>query len=93
MELKTQTSHQIEIVTKKEITIRSVLNLFGIFAVLVLVLSIFTIPISINSAGNLHYNEEIQMESKKIKEFLFFILSSAFVYYLLVNMYYKLKHS
>ncbi|KQU15287.1 hypothetical protein ASG65_27375 [Bacillus sp. Leaf13] len=76
-------------VKQKEITIRTVLNIYGVFAVLVLILSIFTTPISINENMQFFYNEDLMMEAKKIKEFLFFIFGSALVYFSLVNLYYK----
>jgi hypothetical protein len=89
LEIDQQTSENVEIVTKKEITIRTVLNIYGVFAVLALILSIFTTPISINENMQLFYNEDLMMEAKKIKEFLFFIFGSALVYFSLVNLYYK----
>lgn len=87
LEINQQTSENA--VTKKEITIRTVLNIYGGFAVLGLILSIFTTPISLNENMRLFYNEDLMMESKKIKEFLFFIFGSALVYFSLVNIYYK----
>jgi hypothetical protein len=77
------------LVSKKEITSRTVLNIYGVFAVLALILSIFTTPISINENMQLFYNEDLKVEAKKVKEFLFFIFGSALVYFSLVNLYYK----
>jgi len=91
LEINEQTSGNVEIVTKKEITIRTVLNIYGFFAVLALILSIFTSPISINENMQLFYNKDLMMEAKKIKEFLFFIFGSALVYFSLVNLHYKYK--
>ncbi|MFJ7932582.1 hypothetical protein [Peribacillus sp. NPDC096448] len=76
-------------VSKKEITLRTVLNIYGVFTVLALILSIFKPPISINENMQLFYNEDLKMEAKKVKEFLFFIFGSALVYFSLVNLYYK----
>ncbi|KOR80588.1 hypothetical protein AM232_20605 [Bacillus sp. FJAT-21352] len=73
----------------KEITIRTVLNIYGVFTVLALILSIFTTPISINENMQLFYDEDLIMAAKKIKEFLLFIFGSALVYFSLVNLYYK----
>ena len=80
METNLQTSRNIEIVTKKEITLRSVLNIYGVFTVLALILSIFTTPISINGNMQFFYNEDLMMGEKKIKEFLLFIFGSALVH-------------
>ena len=89
MEINPQTSRNIEIVTKKEITIRKVLNIYGVFTVLALILSIFTNAISINENMQINYNENLIMGAKKIKDFLLFIFGSAIVYFSLVNLYYK----
>ncbi len=87
LEINQQTSENAEIV--RGITIRTVLNLYGGFAVFGLILSIFTTPISLNENMRLFYNEDLMMEAKKIKEFLFFIFGSALVYFSLLNLYYK----
>ena len=89
LEINPQTSRNVEIVTKKEITIRTVLNIYGVFTVIALILSIFTTPVSINENMQFFYNEDLMMGAKKIKEFLLFIFSSALVYFSLVNLYYK----
>ncbi|MDF0728409.1 hypothetical protein PY093_17355 [Cytobacillus sp. S13-E01] len=89
MEINPQTSRNIEIVTKKEITIKKVLNIYGVFTVLALILSVFTTPISINENMQFFYNEDLIMGAKKLKEFLIFIFGSAIVYFLSVNLYYK----
>ncbi|WP_078544646.1 hypothetical protein [Litchfieldia alkalitelluris] len=89
MAINPQTSQNVEIVTKKEITIRTVLNIYGVFAVIGLILSIFTAPITLSENMNLYFNEEIMMGEKTIKDFLVFIISSAVVYFSFVNLYYK----
>ena len=88
METNVQTSQNIEIVTKKEITIRKVLNIYGVFAVIGLLLSIFTNPISLNENMQVYFNEEIMMEPKKVKEFLLFIFLSSSIFFFLVNIYF-----
>ena len=89
LDINPQTPRNVEIVTKKAVTIRSVLNIYGVFAVLALISSIFTTPISINENMQLFYNGDLMMEAEKIKEFIFFIFGSALVYFSLVNLYYK----
>ncbi|MGM0877810.1 MAG: hypothetical protein ACQEWV_24500 [Bacillota bacterium] len=85
MEVNPQTSHNIEIVTKKKISIRTVLNIYGAFTFLGLILSIFTVPITINGDMEFFRNE---MKPKEIKELLLFTFVSAFIYYFLVNIYF-----
>ncbi|MFC4323100.1 hypothetical protein [Litchfieldia salsa] len=89
MEANTQTSRNIEIVQKKDLTIRTVLNIYGVFAVIVLILSIFTTNIFINENMVFVYNENLMMGKKKIKEFLSFIFGSAIVFFTCVNLYYR----
>ncbi|ECL9256516.1 hypothetical protein FT376_09145 [Campylobacter jejuni] len=59
-------------VTKKEVSLRRLLNVIGIFIFGGLALSIVTNPIP----------------SDDIKEFLLFIFGSAIIYYFLVNIYF-----
>jgi hypothetical protein len=87
LEINPQTSRSTEIVTNKEISIRKVLNIYGVFTVLALILSIFTTSISINENMQFLYNEDLIMGAKKIKEFLLSIFGSALVYFSLVNYY------
>jgi hypothetical protein len=93
LELNPQTSRNIDLVKKKKNAIRKVLNIYGVFTVLALILSIFTTPISINEDMQFFYNKDLIMEAKKIKEFLLFIFSSAIVYFSSVNLYYKYMSS
>ena len=81
MNTNTQMSRDADLYKKKNITIRTVLNIYGVFAVVGLILSIYTIPVSINNNMQFFYNEELLMDQKKIKEFLIFIFSSAVVYF------------
>ncbi|TXC86018.1 hypothetical protein FS935_18370 [Metabacillus litoralis] len=84
MELKPHSSHSINIVTKKKFRIKSVLNLYGIFIFLGLIVSIFTVPLTINEELELTRNK---MEITKIKKYLSFIFSSGIIYFFSVNVY------
>jgi hypothetical protein len=89
LEINQQTSRNFEVVTTREITVRTVLNVYGVFTVLGLIVTIFTTPISINESMEFYFNEDLMLEGKKIKEFLFFIFGSAFLYFCLVNFFFK----
>ncbi|UGB28734.1 hypothetical protein [Metabacillus sp. B2-18] len=91
MQIQPQTSKKIEIVIKKKFSTRRVLNIYGLFTVIALILSIFTIPISINEKLQLYYNKELILETYKVKEFLQFIFASALFFFFLVNIYAKGK--
>ncbi|MBP2078425.1 hypothetical protein J2Z64_002689 [Oceanobacillus polygoni] len=88
MEPTPLTSRNTEI-GNKEITFRKGLNIYGTITILGLILSIFTNPISINESMQIFYNEDLMMDEKKLKEFSLFIFGAAFVYFSLVNLYYK----
>ncbi|KSU86666.1 hypothetical protein A2U94_14830 [Bacillus sp. VT 712] len=83
-----QTSKPVKVVVKKKLTIRSVLNLYGIFAIAGMLLSIFTTLVSLNENMELYLKTEEMLKGKKLKEFLAFIFGSAVVYFSLVNIYY-----
>jgi hypothetical protein len=89
LETNPQTSGNVEIVSKKEVTIRTVLNFYGVFAVLGLILSIVTTPVSLDENYQFYFNKELMMGKKKIKEFLLFICIVAVTYFSFVNLYYK----
>jgi hypothetical protein len=89
LETNPQTSGNVEIVSKKEVTIRIVLNFYGVFAILGLILSIVTIPVSLDENYQFYFNKELMMGEKKIKEFLLFICIVAVTYFSFLNLYYK----
>jgi len=76
-------------VTKKKLNTKRVLNLYGLFTVIALISSLFTIPISVNENLQLFYNKELLLETYKVKEFLQFIFVSALFFFFLVNIYAK----
>jgi hypothetical protein len=67
-----QTSETLELKTQKEVSMKTLLNVVGIFIFSGLALTFFTKSYS----------------SNEIKEFLLFIFGSAFIYYFLVNIYF-----
>jgi len=73
LETNVQTSRNVKIVTKKEISMRKLLNILGIFVFCGLALSNMTNPLP---------------SSDDTKEFLLFIGGSAIIYTLLVNIYF-----
>ncbi|MCM3409764.1 hypothetical protein [Metabacillus litoralis] len=89
MQIQQQTSNNVEIVTKKKLNTKRVLNLYGLFTVIALISSLFTIPISVNENLQLFYNKELLLETYKVKEFLQFIFVSALFFFFLVNIYAK----
>ncbi|WKA56638.1 hypothetical protein [Planococcus shixiaomingii] len=88
MSFVSQVSQNTETVTKEEITLRTVFNVYGVFAFLGLILSIFTHPISGNENTYIFYDQALMMDSNTMKEFLLFILASSFIYFCLVNIYF-----
>ncbi|WP_243291295.1 hypothetical protein [Bacillus sp. FJAT-47783] len=88
METNLQTSQHVEIVTNKEVSLRKVLNVIGIFIFVGLALTTVTIPISLNEKMEWYINEDKKMGFTELKEFFLFISGSAFIYYFLVNIYF-----
>ena len=62
-------------------SIKRVANIYGVFTVFVLLLSIFTHPASVNQNMKLFFNKEIMLERSEIKTFLIFIFTSATIYF------------
>lgn len=89
MQIQTQTSRNVEVVTKKKFNTKTVLNIYGILTVIALILSIFTNPISVNENMQLFHNEEFILKTYEIKEFLQFIFVSSLFFFFLVNIYAK----
>ncbi|MFP3887322.1 hypothetical protein HPB58_16855 [Priestia filamentosa] len=73
METKLQTNQNVEIKSEKEWRLRKLLNIIGLVIFGGLVLTIITNP---------------PHSTNEIKEFLLFIVGSAFIYYVLVNLYF-----
>lgn len=88
METNIQTSQNINIVTKKEMNIRRLLNVIGVFIFGGLFLSIVTIPLSINEKMEFFINEELKMAGKDLKKFSIFTTFSAVIYFILANIYF-----
>jgi hypothetical protein len=73
LETNFQTSQKIQAVTKKEVSMRKLLNIIGIFIFAGIALTNVTNPLP---------------STDDTKEFLEFIGGSAFIYYILVNIYF-----
>ncbi|MFP3845921.1 hypothetical protein [Priestia filamentosa] len=73
METKLQTNPSVEIKSKKESSLRKLLNIIGLLIFGGLGLTIITNP---------------PHSTNEIKEFLLFIVGSTFIYYVLVNLYF-----
>ena len=72
-------------------SIKRVANIYGVFTVFALLLSIFTHPISVNEDMKLFFDKEIMLERSEIKTFLIFIFTSATIYLFAVNIYFTKK--
>lgn len=72
-------------------SIKHVANIYGVFTVFALILSIFTHPISINEDMKLFFDKEIMLERSEIKTFLIFIFTSATICFFAVNIYFTKK--
>ncbi|MBN6886729.1 hypothetical protein ACUXCC_001801 [Cytobacillus horneckiae] len=91
MQMQSQTSQNTEIVTKREISTRIFLNMYGLLTFIGWMLSIFTIPVSVNEHMEFFYNKELILKTNEIKDFLVFLFCSALIYFSVVNVYFKRK--
>lgn len=73
----------------KIISMRSVLKIYGVFASHGLILSLFTVPVSLDENLKLYYNRELLMEPKKVMELLIFVLCSSIIYFPSVNYFFR----
>ncbi|MDQ0231989.1 hypothetical protein [Metabacillus malikii] len=92
MKLQPQTT-EVTVVTKRNITTRFALNIYGIVLVLGLLLSIYTTTFSFEASLGFYQSEERLMEPKKMKEYIIFIVSTGIVYFLAVNLYFIRRNS
>lgn len=86
MEIQTQTSQNMKVITKKKFTVTTFLIIYGALSALSLVLSIFTVPISIDENLKFIYDEKLMLKPNEIKEYLLFIFGSTFVYFFILYL-------
>ncbi|MGM0878247.1 MAG: hypothetical protein ACQEWV_26955 [Bacillota bacterium] len=70
METNIQTSKSVEPVIKKEVSLRTVLNVLGIFIFVGLILTIVTVPVSLNEKMEFYINEELKMDGNSYTNYL-----------------------
>jgi hypothetical protein len=88
MEVNYQKSTHSETITKKELSVRTVLNVVGVIIFFGLLLTILTVPISMNEKLEFFRDEELEMSSKKINEISIFTICVASIYFFLANIYF-----
>ncbi|WP_461610871.1 hypothetical protein [Cytobacillus kochii] len=79
---------QVNVYDKKELTIRFVLNIYGIFVILGFILSIFTSPISLNEQLQFVYHTEHLLKEEKVIQLIIFLVMGAMIYFTAVNIFY-----
>lgn len=89
MEVQPKWEAKAEIQTKRRLTIKNVLQIYGAAAVIGMFLTIFTIPISINDEMQLFIDEGLKMNVKKIKELTVFIVVSTLIYFGVIHIVYR----
>ncbi|MEK4967106.1 hypothetical protein MKX29_05300 [Cytobacillus sp. FSL R7-0696] len=72
----------------KKLTIRFVLNIYGIFVILGFILSIFTSPISLNEQLQFVYHTEHLLKEEKVIQLIIFLVMGAMIYFTAVNIFY-----
>ncbi|ART76974.1 hypothetical protein B4U37_13375 [Sutcliffiella horikoshii] len=74
---------------KKELSIKSLLNIIGLFIFLGMIIMAITNPLTIDPNIGIYQNDKAIMKGKKLYEFAIFILISSFTYFLLVQLYFS----
>lgn len=72
----------------KKLTIRFVLNIYGIFVILGFILSIVTSPISLNEQLQFVYHTEHLLKEEKVIQLIIFLVMGAVIYFTAVNIFY-----
>lgn len=73
-------------------SLRSFLNIYGLIAIFLSALTIYTHPITASPERGIFFDESLMMSSEKIREFLLFLLIVAVVYFTLVNVFLRKTH-
>lgn len=73
-------------------TMRTVLNIYGVFLILGMLLTIYTHPISIDRYGKVFFDSSIMMNAQEIKGFLSFLLLVGLIYFPAINIYWIKKN-
>lgn len=89
MNAQPQEQQVVTYVEKREMTIRSVLNIYGIFVILGFILSIFTSPLSINEQLQFVYHTEKIVKGEKLIELILFLSVSTLIYFPALNIFYQ----
>lgn len=89
MEIKHKTSQNIKIVTKKQVTVRKVLNIYGVLTIIAMILGSFTNPIYVNEELGFYLNKKYILGPGEFKEFIIFLSGAAVVYFTFVNLSYS----
>jgi hypothetical protein len=72
----------------KAISVQKLLNIAGSFMLLGLLVSIYTVPFSLNEELRLYYDNKLVLKGEKLEEFLSFVFAAGFAYFMLVRLYF-----
>lgn len=89
MQVKYEPNVKTNIKTSKRLTLRAVLNYYGVFLTVGLLLTIFTVPVSQNEQLKFYYNTDLVLKDYKLLNFIYFIVVVSSIYFLVVNIYYS----
>lgn len=74
---------------KKELSMKSLLNIIGLFIFLGMIIMAVTNPLTIDPNLGIYQTDKAVMKGKKLYEFAIFLLVSSFTYFLLVQLYFS----
>lgn len=73
---------------RESITLRGVLNIYGVVAIIGLALTIYTHPITGIGGNGFYFDKELMMSRERIQEFLTFLILTSIIYFSIVNVYF-----
>lgn len=84
--IKNESNRKIK--KRESITLRGVLNIYGLMAIIGLVLTIYTHPIRGIGLNGFYFDKELMMSREKLQEFLTFLVLTSIIYFSVVNVYF-----
>lgn len=74
---------------KSSVSVKKFLNMYGLFTIGILIVTIYTHPITGNAEQGLFFDSTLMMSDEKITSLLFFIFIISIIYFTMINVFSK----
>jgi len=78
-----------EATMKKELTMKRLINIIGLFIFLGMIIMAITNPLTIDPNLGIYQTDKVVIKGKELYNFAIFLLISSFTYFLLVQLYFS----